>query len=71
MISNFKLFTELAAFMGRDFSCGTCQNFEEEHRLCVAAVLLKGVTSSGIYFLCHSTFVFLTIPQLQVVSDLL
>jgi hypothetical protein len=47
--------------MGRNFPCGTCQNFEEEHHPCRATVLLKVAIFSGIYFL--STFVcFLTIP---------
>ena len=51
LISKFKLFTELAVFMGRNFPCGTYQNFEEEHRLCRATVLLRVAIFSGIYFL--------------------
>jgi hypothetical protein len=39
--------------MGLNFPCGTCQNFEEEHRMCLATVLLKAVISSGRYFLRH------------------
>ena len=56
--------------MGRNFPCGTCRNFEEEHRLCRATVLLKVAIFSGIYFLFNLCF-FLTIPQMQMVPDLL
>ena len=56
--------------MGLNFACGTCRNFEEEHRLCQATVLLRVAVFSGI-FLIKLACVFLTIPQMQVVPDLL
>ena len=37
--------------MDRNFLCGTCRNFEEEHRLCRATVLLRVAIFSGIFFL--------------------
>ena len=58
--------------MDRNFPCGTCRNFEEEHRLCRATVFLKVAIFSGIYFLSNLCVLFyLKIPQMQVVPDLL
>ena len=37
--------------MGLNFACGTCRNFEEEHRLCQATVLLRVAVFSGIFLI--------------------
>ena len=57
--------------MGQNFPCGICRNFEEEHRACLATVLLKVAIFFGIYFLSNLYVCFLTISQMQVVPDLL